>query len=87
MSKKISIAAVRKACGYELKPHTCGNCAQFASELQLSGWMERRNSGMSEDSSMRYTVEKNGIECNRRCTLHNFAVKKMATCRDWQAKE
>lgn len=79
------ISDKKAACGYTQKviPSTCGNCAHFASDRTLPEWMEVLN---SRRVRAYYTVEKDGIEKNLRCTKHGFTVKKMARCGDWEAK-
>lgn len=70
--------------GYQEKPvlPVCWNCQAFTSEMQLPAWMEERNR-----SGERYTIEENGIEKNLRCSDHGFAIKKMASCNSFKARE
>lgn len=72
----------KAACGYTPKvvPSTCGNCKHFKSDRALSGWMEASN---ERRRFPYYTAEKDGVEKNRRCGKHGFAVKKMAGCDDY----
>ena len=81
-----TVTEKKAACGYTPKviPSTCGNCAHYRSERALSEWMEQANARRGRAD---YTTEEHGIEKNRRCTLHSFAVKKMGACNDWQKAE
>lgn len=80
----------KAACGYtpKLIPGTCSNCANFASDRVLADWMLKSNARRAaSDPRLQYTAEKNGIEKNRRCNKHGFAVRKMGACNDWQKAE
>ena len=60
--------------GYEQKaiPRTCMTCVRFAMKtVPVMDW-QGKPSGYEK-------------ETNLRCTLGNFAVKKMATCLEWAA--
>lgn len=72
-------------CGYEERPvhQTCGNCGAFSSELALTARMVGKVHWLTKEP---YTVEKNGVEKNLRCSDHGFAVKKTANCKLWRAK-
>ena len=55
--------------GYITVLETCGNCAFFTStKTSYTGVFGGR-----------YTIEKGRI-----CTIGGFAVKKMATCKEWK---
>ena len=82
MSKTLKLKA---EVGYSEKPvlPICSNCVEFTSDRVLPEWMIERNAsemGRLDDPDNQYTVEKNGVEKNLRCTRHGFAVKKMASC-------
>lgn len=59
--------------GYVPRPRMCSNCRHFASEIIPSN---RTVNGW-------YVKPR---ETNLRCTLGNFAVKKMGTCNEWSGK-
>lgn len=82
----------KEQSGYQEKPilPVCGNCQAFTSEMQLPAWMEERNrsgEGVYFKSGELYTIEKNGVEKNLRCSDHGFAIKKMASCNSFKARE
>lgn len=82
----------KEYCGYQEKPAipVCGNCQSFTSEMLLPAWMEERNKsgeGVYFSRGEMYTIEKNGVEKNLRCADHGFAVKKMASCNSFKARE
>lgn len=87
------ISAKKAECGYEDKPvnRMCSNCAHFTLDRVLTPWMPESNArriaepGRFQTNPEPYTVEKNGVEKNMRCTRNGFAVKKMARCGDWEA--
>ena len=84
---KQSIA--KAAQGYEPKPvsSTCGNCANFTSELRLSAYCIHKNAkDVARGMKPAFTVENYGQERNLRCALGGFAVKKTATCRQFVLK-
>ena len=86
MSKQ-SIA--KSAQGYQPKPvsSTCGNCANFTSELRLGAYLIQKNAkDVARGMKPAFTVENFGQERNLLCTLGNFAVKKTATCRQFVLK-
>ena len=78
--------------GYNEKPNlpVCMNCQWFASEIHLPAWMEKRNKsgeGVYFTNGEMYTVEKHGVEKNLRRSAHGFAIKKMASCNSFKARE
>lgn len=80
MSKQSDAKAAQ---GYVAKavPSTCGNCAHYASDMALSPYFAKRAAKGEKDwDGSEYTVERYGVEKNRRCTLGGFAVGKTATC-------
>lgn len=75
----------KEAQGYVATPvpSTCVNCTNFASDMVLPEWAQRevaKGAKHWSGSDSGYSVERDGVEKNRRCTLGGFAVKKMATC-------
>lgn len=57
---------------------TCANCQHFTSELRLPAWMRQYPE--------KYTLEKDGVESGLKCTMHGFAVKRVATCAMFERK-
>lgn len=85
----MSVKEKKIAMGYEPKPvrPTCSNCIQFRSEMKLSDYQIERNSWAERNGQSEfYTVALDGYESNLRCATGGFAVTKMATCKQWQAK-
>lgn len=86
----MSTLKLKSDCGYLEKPpqQNCSTCAHFTFEKILPAWMLDQNKSDDKTcvSDEPFTVERNGVEKNLRCSLHGFAVKKLARCNSWKAK-
>ena len=82
-------AAAKLAQGYQAKPvpSTCGNCAHFRSEMQLSKWFADKNKSFTDRGmEPHYSIKSHGLEVAKFCTIGNFAVNKAATCAKFAPK-
>jgi hypothetical protein len=73
--------AAKEAQGYRTELQNCGNCKHRTAELTLPLWMRTRN----ERHGIEYTLERHGVESNKRCGIGGFAIKQTATCTRWEA--
>lgn len=82
MSKQ---SEAKAAQGYTTEQRNCGNCAHLKFEMKPPQWMARQVAA----GTTRLTDEdlkRHEQECNHCCGLGRFAIKKTATCTQWQAK-
>lgn len=87
MSKQ---AKAKEEQGYRLSGPTCGDCRNFASVMVPIKWMADANkkcADRGEAPSYDLTLSANQKETNMRCAIGGFAVKKMAYCNRWEAKD
>lgn len=78
----------KSAQGYRDKPLNCGNCAHRQFTIEIRGYYADRNARSLEcGGEPIYTdIDRYGQEGASRCGLGLFAVKKTATCTQWQDK-
>lgn len=83
MSKQ---SEAKESQGYREKPTNCSNCKHLEFKMDLPAWMrglnaEARIEGRREPYGDHYKEAQ-----NFRCGVGDFAVKKTATCKFWEAK-
>ena len=94
MSSKVQ--AAKAACGYSATPvlPVCGTCKHLRSDIVVVPWVlkELRETGKVHVYTVGEFTREEDIpnslrkESNIRCALHGFGVKKMGSCRTWQAE-
>lgn len=87
MSKQ---AKAKEEQGYRLSGPTCSNCRNFASDMVPIKWMAEKNAqctARGESPCYDLSWPANQKETNMRCAIGGFAVKKMAHCNRWEAKD
>lgn len=87
------VQQAKDACGYSPTPvlPVCGTCQHFCFDRQAPAWMlkELKKEGVvkiyghGSFSSAADTPQELMKETNLRCSLHGFAVKKLAGCKSW----
>lgn len=77
-------AKAKEVQGYEQKPNpkTCINCRHYEFDMEIPLWQRMAN----DKQPGRYDFALNAFPHNLRCALGGFAVKKMATCKEFERK-
>jgi len=73
MSKQ---SEARVSQGYRETSRNCGNCAHRALDMVLP-----------DCGATFYSIERYGVEKNKRCSIGGFAIKNKATCNFHKIKE
>lgn len=79
--------AAKEAQGYSDIGPVCGNCKHYQSQMVIPAWMRRENEKAVEKGmtvpfdNPAYATEEKG----KRCSIGEFAVKKMAWCKKWES--
>lgn len=86
MSKQ-SDAKDRQGYNPKPEPKTCTNCRHFEFDTELPVWIQEQNL----IAQVRGSPAPYGPECavfkNLRCAIGGFAVKRMATCKEFERKQ
>lgn len=82
------VSEAHKAQEYNPKPvpQVCGTCKHMTSEMVLPSWMVSRNNDAKERGVRIPYPEHNARPGNFRCGIGKFAIKKMGTCKVYEAK-
>ena len=77
----------KKAQKYSPKPEsrTCSNCRHLTYDMEFPAWVVEANERSVKFGEMPlYSSEEQKVQKNIRCAIGDFAVKKLATCKEFE---
>lgn len=86
------IAEKKRSQGYTEHGPNCAKCAHFTFDTKPIPWMQKENDRIEAGNAMSWDVKRDlslpehRMECNFRCNIGGFAVKKMGWCPQWAEK-
>jgi hypothetical protein len=86
-AERMSAAEAKARQGYIERGGSCGRCQHYTSKYMLPTWMQQQNDELKKQGLPPKWDFNYQEEVQRRCSLGDFPVRKLAVCAQYKRKE